>query len=507
MTKVFDDFSGGWRGTLDLAKIPDNMYDARNLIVYRDGSIGPRPGAKAFDLGRTPAGEVHGADTRRDITDPQQVVLLYVDGTTLWAVDADNSGTDSNDFFNIVSEPVPGWPVTMYHRTNYRTFIDVPGDGLYKFQQGAITALRMGDDAGTSTPHGVRILTAERNTLRIYYSEPLDDTDWPALNYIDVGDDPGAGIVWLAQQNNHVVAVTEYGAWYVLTGVPGVNDTLRQIYQDLVFPAPISVGAFVSLSNNELWCLSPANNFPVRFDGSKLEQMPYLSMTPEDSHASYAADLDVAHVSAKALLGATSDSPCFILPDPTNRMLLRHNGAWGLHDLGVDSKHAWATSGRGRMYGFLADNSAAFTMDFALNRPAFTDDTHARPGDLTDTPLDNELVLAEQWSEDGDHLQVSEVVVDIRAWNTGVANNSFSVKVDALARGSEVPTASLTKTWTQPASGFTDTDAGTEDRIRFQFGSQGQGAGYRVTISDLVGVAIRQIVVRDEPKPSDGRVY
>jgi hypothetical protein len=616
---TYADFSGGWYGTLDPAKVTDNMFDSRNMVLYRDGAVGPRPGLREFNLGRIISSTIHAIDTRRDITQPSDTGVLYMEGTNFWGVLDDNVGANVASPPTVINdalvEPPAGFPATMWHKSNFRTFIHVPSNGgLWRYQQGQLTGMDLSSGSRVGTSSGVRILRDEDGTANLFYSDAADPTTWDPLNFIAIVEDPGAAIVNISELNNYVVIVLDYGGWFMLSGVPGVNDVLRQVYQDLVSPAPWGMHAFVTTSSNELYALSPDNDYPVMFNGTKLEKLQYMPMDPTDPQASYSSDIDVVHTAVTAIHSADTDSPCFILPG-SDKMLTRTNGAWGLHTFPANVvSHAWTSNG-GRIFGAsavdyeypdmsvqvvtlggsgltsftltfdgqtttslddletaanveaalealssiptgevdvagsnggpytvtfsgtLADTSAALTgtptggtgtttitiggkeisgdyangqiglvTDFTLNRPAFTSDTHAQPGDLTDVPVDAWFRLPEKWSESSDPITVNEVVIDLVHYDTGAAeDNNITITVESLARGDEVTDGTQTQTWSIPTAD-SDTD-GVEARIRRSFGNQSAGAGYRVTLSEIRGVKIREIVVVDNEENRNYRSF
>lgn len=516
MTKVFNDFSGGWRGTLDLAKIPDNMYEARNLIVYRDGSIGPRPGIRSFDYGRTNSGKIHAAFYRGGAQP-----VMFVEGTDLWAVDDDNTGNNLTDKGNIAAEPDNDWPVVIVRPTDRNGHLIVPGDDFYRIGSGGgITASGM--KADTTMDAGFAVaqygdlvvlagLPADHARPRIHFCEPGDAFTWDPLDFIDLVT--LSSVVYMSAQRNFLSILNAEGSWIVLTGTPAINEVVRKVSNPALRPAPVApTGAMLTPGDETIYFLSPVNNYPTSFDGATYKEMPYLSMTPEDPSASYADDADPLepYRQVAVVQGVDNTSVGFILKDPVNRMLLKQRGSWHLHEFAVDMGIAWGYDSRGRMFGFGPQETIptpGYTMDFRLERPAFTSDTHAQPGDLSDTPLNNELILAEQWTEEGDEFLVSEIIIDARLWDTGVANDSFTVKVEALSRGSEIADAEAERDWTIDATGFSTTEEGTPRRIRINFGDQTSGAGYRVTFTDLVGVAFRQIIVVDGAKDTNSRVF
>jgi hypothetical protein len=99
-------------------------------------------------------------------------------------------------------------------------------------------------------------------------------------------------------------------------------------------------------------------------------------------------------------------------------------------------------------------------------------------------------------------------MVDFVRWNTGVAEpNRIKAEVTALARGSEVPQNSLEVIWEQAGSSSPATQTGIKDRIRMGFGEQGSGAGWRLKLGGLRGVALRKVWVVTAPVKGNQRVY
>lgn len=524
-THVFADFSGGFKGNLDLAKVPNNMFDARNMLVYKDGSLGPRPGLRAFALGRTVADAVYACDTQQNGFYTSKNKLVYLEknpGVSTGTMrTADTSGAPSpTASFSTTKLPPLGWPAIIRHKTSGTNYIHIPGNvysgdgGTYQYQNTGATD-KMTDASVTGVPYGARMVRSEWQSMRIYYSNANDFYTWPATSYIDLVSPQAdtsslGGVVFIDEQKNHLTIVDSYGRWFILTGVPGVNDTLRLVATDLVQPPPYGISSFVT-AGKDIYALSPVNDFPVRFDGVNLEQLTYLSMSPADPKESYAANYDFAHNAIKAFLGADSSSP-FFARRSDGAMLGLNNGAWGLHTFGVSTSAAWCSDGRGLVYGFSTFMSGAsppqtaHVMDLSINRPAFTSDLNAQPGDLSNTPLNAWVTLAEFWSESSDPIRVSEVVVDFIRYNTGVNNNGFNVKVEALGRGgSGVGNGTQTQVWTDPGSN--STTAGVADRVRVPFGNQGAGAGWRVSVEAVVGVKLRQIIVNDTEDSSNRRPF
>lgn len=512
---TFSDFSGGWYGTLDPAKADPNTFDSRNIILYRDGSLGPRAGLKAFNLGRTTTGKITGFHyTLHDTKN-----LLYVDGTHVWAVKADNSGTgvvDLGALTGAVNTPVADLVQPFVNFDTQYTYISnltTTSSGRpwrIDLNAGTMTVVSASPGPALSMSfYGTRMVRGAG--LVLYYSTRLAPTSWPSTNFINIGL-KGSEIVFVAEFRNHLTILTRDGQWWVLTGVPGVNDTLRRMAEGFVRPAWISPAAVVTIADEGIYYLSPENNFPGLFDGATHKEFQYLTMSPESGRASYASSNTVSsYLGVKALQAGDPNEPAFILVAPTNRMLVRHHGVWVLHQFGVDVGQSWAQDGQGRMFLFgppqAAANTPSYVFNLHLDRPAFVSDTFAQPGDNTTTPLDAYITFPEQWSATSDLWQVKEVVVDFTRWDTGApVNNRIDVKVESLGRGSELDDGEMVRTWQQPGSLSPATMNGQRDRVRLQFGEQGAGAGCRVTLENIRGVAIRSVTVNYELVEQDGRL-
>ena len=503
-TKVFNDFTGGHAGLLDLNKVPTNMWKGTNVILYRDGSLGPRPGLKALDVG----GAIPAPFWGLGYIEAGNRSLIYAAGaagsTNLHASDPNGAST-RYAVGPVDLDSVPQVPAQIVDVTSGTGFIN-PGKGgmLYRFQPlAAAVDLTIKRGSTAFCVYGLRgVGSDDVEPRRLYYSA-TDDTvsaaGWPSGNFIDISI--SNRIVFLAAQRNHLLVVTGDGSWWILTGVPGgSNSVLRRITGGRMAPPQIAPAAFVDLGNDDVWVLDPTNNYPGMFDGAKYQDFPYLSMSdnPTDSYAS--GTQVQADNGAKALQGADNHSPAFVLPShiagPNGRMLLMHNGAWSFHTFGVPMSQHWASNGRGRLFGLNAAGSAIHTAQLRLDRPAFTSDPHAQPGDLSNTPLPAGFTLPHIWSDTGDEIQVNEVMIDFVSWNTGaVEPNRITATVHALAHGTNNTSLTQAQTWEEAGSESTTAQAGTPKRVRLNFGEQGSGAGAAVVLSLLRGVAIRQVFV------------
>ncbi len=512
--KVFADFSSGEAGTLDLAKVPDTMWRGKNLLVYKDGSLGPRPGLRLLPVGRSILGPVRGIGHIESVSGRN---LIYVDDTVTYG--SPLAGGASTSFGSIGSAPTTRTPALIYDVTSGTGFMHVPSGGrsLRVLPNDAVVQDLNVSGGVAGTVYGIRLVRSDTSGRRFYYSSSDNAFNWPPGNFTDISI--SSRIVFLCEQRGHLTVLTGDGSWWVLTGVPGVNDNLRRISGGRLVPARIAPNAVVNLGDDLVHYLNPVNNYPGSFDGVEHNELPYLTLTPEDPQASYAAvSQESAYTAAAAFQGVDNSSPAFVLRSPgsgsgdNGRMLLSHNGVWTRHAFEFPMSNMWASNGRGRIFGF--DMGATdvglqiLTANLRHDRPAFVTDPFARPGDNRDQPLDAEVTFPEVWSDDGDELQVKEVMIDFVRWNTGVVEpNRIITEVTALARGSEVAPITGSRTWEQPGSLSPAAQAGTRDRLRHGFGEQGTGAGWRVRLHGLRGAAIRQVVVFYDPVASNQRVW
>lgn len=520
MPKAFSDFSGGDAGVLDLSKVPDNFFRATNMLMYRDGSLGPRPGFRAFPLAM-PGTAIRGLGW---VEAEQKSLVCLTDSGTVIAVNSDGSASTQLGTGVTLPTAALSIPPLLFDVTRGTGFMFVGNGGSgYRIRPLAPALDTLNTSAGVAaTLYGLRMVRSETASTRWFYSDPNNTQSWPAGNFFDVA--VSNRIVFMAEQRNHLVILTGDGSWWVLTGVPGVNDTFRRISGGRLSPAWIVPNACVNLGDDNCYYLSPDNNYPVIFNGEKHEELSYLSMTPENPLAGYGRAFNFAssasYRAAVAVQGADNSSPVFVLPkSPTfnenGRILLKHNGVWTNHKMGTPVSYFWATDGRGRLIAsrytdtnpVWATNQLLET-DLRLNRPSFVSDLRTSPGDLSNTPVDAEVTFPEQWSANGDELIVTEVMVDFIRWNTGApVQNRIQAEVTALSRGRGSEPMKAQRVWEQLGSDSPTTFTGKEDRVRFNFGDQGSSGGWRLRLSGLRGVAIRNIVVFDKPVKTDTRLY
>lgn len=517
-TTTFDNFSAGHYGNLDPAKAPEGSFFGQNVLVYRDGNIGPRPGFRQHAYGRLPAARVKGFTHMENGEWP----LVYVEGTDVYRAKAPDAASPTDVRLVGSISPTP----TDHQVGMYDAGLDLGGGYIHVAESksyrldslqtdvggGVLTTLTSAPDSkGAGCVYGERLFIVGRaiDASTIFYSNAADDAAWSFADFFRVG--LSKTLAFIGSHRGHMTIGTNDGKWYVLSGTPATG-TLRRITDPTAAPA-ILIGPACAVGGDNLYFISPQGTTPSIFDGVKVTELTHLQMTRP--HVPYGQNIRIGPSQAHDLVRAIMvkpDSPLLYVKAGNGRAMLLNHGVWTRHDFGVALDRDWAADGRGRIYAFGQWAGVAgqrmFVTDISLERPAFVSDKFASPGDDSNVPLDCSVTLPEQWSESGDELRVTEVMVDFLRWNTGAAEtNRIQAEVTALAAGSEVPPITHTVTWEQDGALSPAADVGTKDRIRMGFGPQGTGAGWSLKLSGLRGVAIRQVSVVTSEVKSDRRVW
>ena len=81
---------------------------------------------------------------------------------------------------------------------------------------------------------------SQSNPSRLYYSDPLNQSSWPALNFIDVSPDDGDQITGILEFSNVIVIWKQHSTW-VVTGDSIDNFALVRIHAGVGCIAPQSI--------------------------------------------------------------------------------------------------------------------------------------------------------------------------------------------------------------------------------------------------------------------------
>lgn len=509
---VFDRWRGGEFGRMDphvAAGAAEQMWTGTNVVRYRTGLLGPRAGLKELELTTPPTGVVGGFGNAVDTTGTGPWAWVALDGD-VHLIDI-GAGT--------VSAAYTGSPLTLTHPlptggyAGTSTYVNIAGDSVRVLNHVAKTITQVaagvaGTCIGWYGNNSYRAVASEGAS--IYWSEPFPAwTSWPAENTIAIGS--ALPITMLREYRDGLLVAKESGEMHLVTG-PLNNDSAQLSVRRLSRSGgPRAERWGIALEGDIVWYLGYQRDFPSSFNGSIHEQLDWLDFT------------------GGVMADDTDETPGFgFVPAPwlgpqawllvsgqsgagAQRALEFTGDTFAYHTFGVATS-GWAVClsdpaadavTNGSIPALLlaaADGSGYWFYQPGLDRPGFAGDTYAQPGDGEDAPLDScEFTLPDVWDPAGE-VQINEVVVKLRGWDTGSATNvTAKVKVDALAPEGDPGVAAgseLTVVNIDPGDLSTSgTDITVEASVAGANGQRPIGAGFRVTVSDLHGCAVRSVAV------------
>lgn len=475
---IFDRFDGGEFGHIGPDQAPDGTYTGRNIMRYRNGMLGPRPGLKAVT--GTPGGTIVAMWASEGAVDTDVWWVL-----STGAVQKFNLGTGAVTACGSAGAPGTKTPQAVYAGLGV-FYMTIQGVGTYKVDVAAGTTTAVAGVAGgiDIAIVGERLFVTNDGTdyFTVWYSNAGDFNTFDAANFFDVG--AKAGVAGIVGQRDHLAIVLQDGSWWVYRGV-GSNASLRKVTADNWHPWSFNPNAFELLANDEilLWC--PQGDWPLRFDGASLAE-DFLA-GPSGDVAPYSTSSGIK------VFGARRHGEALAIFPPSDLMVVRRDEVYSL----FTSTPAWVATGVdfGTGLYLLTDGTALWALDMRTDRPAFTSDSWARPGDLSDTPVDAYFHLPAWWSQPGTEVRVRQVIVDFVKYQTGATGDDcgFTLDLDIFGRYEVDGTASPA---VAPALTSNDgTTSGVRSRKVFNVGDQGYGAGFQVGLTGVRGVAVRAITV------------
>jgi hypothetical protein len=502
---VFDRFDAGEFGLLGEREAPRGSWTGKNVLRYIDGSIGPRSGLVDMATTSTPTGAVAGFGHN-----PSAGKVWFVIGRNVYQV----TDAPGNAVVTVGTNVITATPTNRVRGidTTYNTtaFAVLDDQGYYIDHAGAAcTALTQMPGGRTAARLGDRYVTAGKsaNPNRVYFSAPgLVDT-WDPTDYFDVGGP--SPITGLHGSGSRLVIVKAEGSWWVLTGVPGVNDVLREIVRG-ASPSPDAIAAVTRQAvagDGKVWFLPYNGEYPTVFTGSPgMRHEDYLTLTKNG---------DTFPDSGTPKIGVTG----LLMPDEMffatgansgsydNQGLLLHNGVWSRHTFGKNIS-GWV-EGLNDTYRrvFLTDGGAGgvapkfYIWHYGNTRPPFAANAYEKNTDAG-TAFTSEFTLPAWWHEVEGEFLVAGVTVEFRKWAHGYGgNNSFTVEVTPLhIDGGEG--AVVNDTFTESAATPTGGVAGQDDAFTATFADDtASGEGVRVKITGIVGCAIQKVRVLLDERP------
>lgn len=492
-TLVYSDFSAGEFGDMSPFNAPEGSWTGTNVVVYRNGRIGPRPGLKHINTSPSPskAGPLVGLGFS-PVGGSGDTPVFFVLEDRVYFFDPVSPTLVAGGFSDL-DDPIPNTNANVVLvKDSVRligddAYITVNGSGVYKINcRDQTTTLETADPNGFDIElYRDRMLVATAET-RIRYSDAADFTTWPALSFFDVG--AAYNILHMVEFRDSLVIFTQWGTW-LFSGSPA-DGTLRRISETL----PANYKSVVKL-NDELIYVPESRSAPVIFNGSVGDELTlkHLEGWKPAVNTAYGAQ-------------SFGNRDAFFLANAGGLGLWRKNGAWSKHEFGGDVG-PWVT----RYFddnlllaypGDATTDPEFYMLAMNLDRPAFTTDTWARPGDNSTTPLSAEFSLPDYLAPEGKEVRVTGVIVDFYSYDTGSTTpNNITIDVTAMLRENTDGDVTVTKTIYSNDGQFTST-SGQRCRRVFRHPGIGFGSGFRVGFTDLAGVAIERITVEYEEQAS-----
>lgn len=484
---------------------PPNSFTGVNVVRYIDGSLGPRAGLKSLAPTTLGNGALLGLGWRQYATNGSPATLWYIQGTAVKGFNGEAAGATIDTYtgaLGATSAYGVAYCDTINSSGQPLTYITIDGDKAYKLNHTArtVTALSVtgSDEAGGRAIciYGDRMLAQSKDTgNRVLYSAAGDfDTAWPAANYFDVGD--GCEITALIPRESDLLIYKQDGSLWRVTGTVGVNHVLRRAKVGITpTDGPHEFPHVALMGTGQIAFIPAYKDYPAFFDGASVNHMRHLPL------GDFTVALDQLPPQVKVTAVQYPDELLIVSGRETalsdDRALLLTNGIWTAHTFGTEVTGFAAAGPTGRVC-ITKDGAGGATPEFYcwetdLQRPAFTSDTFARPGDLSDTPHAASFTTAEWWTPDGMEVQVQRVIVDFRKWTTGVTTNGWTLTVNALGRyNRDGAGATSSQSWSE--AGASASTSGVNDREVKVF-APNWGSGFTLGFSALVGVSIRSVKV------------
>lgn len=514
----FKDFSAGEYGRLEAWKAPKNSWTGTNMLVYRTGELGVRPGVRDV----SPTGMSNGVVWGFGRTPNNPGNAWYGQGNAIKTFTANSSvGAISATTGTLTGTTSTRVAVDDAGPTQYIATID---QGCYSFSAGVVAAVTNAPNADAIALYGDRLIivphSANANLRYNGTTAGLSDfTVWPADNLIPVGGTDA--IEAILTQRGHLSTLKGRSGLYVLTGVPGVNDALRMVTRT---DGPTeSWGPGRTSQREDIWFSTLNGQYLTKFDGALAmtnDNIPLPLYTGlQDTSVVPFRDDDQNGFAVVSNAYSGGGSPA--------QVWLYYRGAWSKHSFGSVAISDFAVAGfqgypqdgdvtlsRVR-YGtklMFCDGGGAsahpkfYTLQPFMDRPGLEADplsgSAERAGDDSSSAVSGNFTLPEQHTDDGTDLHVRGVIVDFRKWKTGASNsNHFDLTVNAL-RCYEAAGTSSSATKSFDEANATASLAGTLDRQYFSFGDQPAGGGFQLAFTNCRGVAFQRITVVAETSPA-----
>lgn len=501
---TYDDFSGGEYGSLNQSAAA-NQFHGNNVMVYANGMIGPRPGLRDV----TPTGMPTGPIRLLLSTPVSGRTGLFIVGGQCYYFDLYSPGVAPTAF----GDPLNGndsYPIFSFQQ-GVVTYITIPGDRSYALDVAAGAVVELTDSPGGSSIviYGERMVVAgdyndNTNRRRVFYSDAADYNSWPVENFFDVGD-PWQ-ITALQVRRQGLVIYKRENIW-LLTGVPGVNATLRPIVnsQGPLWQWQVALG-----QNDESEFIPVFQTKPAIFTGTDIQDSQfYLNLLTSNLDIAPGVSLPIQSGIGTSRGDRSLATFTISQGSSLDQLLIKHNQVWTYHTADVELSGLVAADGPQVILS--SGDQGIYVTSYELGRPAFAEDNAASPGDGSTTPPVASFNMPEFWTEDGQDLTVRRIDVDFIKWDVGTGGdnitNHFDLRTEALGyENNDGRFTSLTYSFDQDQAESAHTLAGTPGRFIARLGDDSKMApGFQLFIENIRGCWIRRIKIWCELHPNVSR--
>lgn len=512
----FSSFDGGEYGALAARRAAPNQFTGYNAMVYRDGSIGPRAGIKDLSMVWATTGMPEIVGFHGNSQSGGRDRFYFVSGTTLYRVDVrDSTGGlltgQTPASVGTFSGSGAGQFIQADRRYSYVTMVNA---STYQVDNGVasptMTALTGAPGGRCTAIYGEQMVVAAPtgNTNRIRWSAPANYNSWPSTNFLDVGSS-NETITAMRVMRNQLVLLTDQGSIFIVSGVLGVNHTVREFLPGERVGGPGHAGAVDMDRAGNLWYTRETSGelaVPVMFTGSERVEFPMVgnllvardsAVTARGETRNYVATL---HEQATVVIAGS--------PPGGGDYLVFRDGAWTAHasaDL-TDDGCAIVAGSSGEVY-LLGRNGAAaprlYVWKVEQNLPPTTVNSLSGLEDGTSTTVSVTFETQEVVSADGEELWVEWVDVAFTSVDTGLTlENRFGVYLKVQDVGHDPASSEVTAAPGEVVVGGWNDDPQT-GRYRKSFGvAASAGRAFSLVFRDLRGVQIDDVLVFGTRQPA-----
>jgi hypothetical protein len=506
---VYEDFSLGDYGVVHPRSGKAGSFHGINVVVYRDGTLGPRNGLVQQPLAG--AKYVDGAlnmlyfGVEHEVATPRMVYgqgitpkFFEVEDMTSQNPQTFTGPSGTPDPFVFAADTPTNGKVAVLERLGFNMYWSPLGDNTY-----LVDALsdEVETLTGTNQSFGAHDIVeyldrlyligigdgASNRGYKVVYSDRDDPTSWPDENIFLVG------YAWVLSHGNRMlnglIMSTQDERWYLLQGTP-TDGSLRNVASGRG-PLLNSHGGML-IYKDRAWYLAsgaPGGAYPCVFDGQDNDTETYKHLR---GHLDGSDNIG-------GLVCETDGDMLFV--DSEANALMFHEGAWTRHEYEVGVGE-WCSSYDDQRFYLTVDGTVStepifYRSTFAIEGPPIKDSLWQSPGDGSDTPVDAWVEFPEVWQEDGSTAKPITVTLEFTSYDQNVAATAhIACEVDVINRFGMESTETIDGgAWDESDASVASTADGIRRKHIFRLPVAHQGAALQLRFTDIRGVKIERAVL------------